>query len=835
MTQACAGVRVLDVCQGLAGSLATMILADFGAEVIRVEPSKGDPGWQEPAYLLLQRGKKSIDLDLASPGGRATLRDLVARVDVLVESTPVGSEHELGLNEASLLEANPTLVHCSISGFGRSGPLAHLKADDGLAMAKCGVFRGQPGWHADNRPVFRASRDASYFAGMLAVQGILGALRVRDLTGEGQRVDTSFLQALTCRQNPNVRWLLREGEQVPDEARHADAEVQSTKHVLPHHMDPRRVNLIGMRVQCKDGRWLVHSHTEPHFFPAWIEVLDLAWIWADDRFKGAPYSFASPEDHDALLEIVRQRMAEKTSDEWMALYVANGNVCGDVIQTTQDALRHPQVRGAELVVEIEDPRVGPTVQVGPLARFGDGSPVPTIAAPVPGEHTAGVLAGLDEQRDDARTAPSSLRLPLEGITILEAAYYYATPFATSLLSELGARVIKIEPLRGDPYRALARAGVGDPVQNLGHNNMVRAMQGKESIAVDLKDPAGQEILRRLVAKCDVFVHSFRLGVPESLGIDEASLRAINPRLMYQFGASYGSTGPYARQPAIDPVIAAFVGTTAHQAGEGNLPLTETGADPVAAAGHATAMMLGLFARHRTGEAVHVESSMVVSNLFLNCEDAIAYDGKPPRRPVDRLQLGTGATYRLYETAPLEDVTSLPPYENPDQRWVFLSVEEDEEFERFCGVAGCTDLAHDPRFASKAARREHDEELAATMEALFLQRSAKDWENASVAAGVGCLVADAATHFAFLHHDPQAAAAEMVSPSEHASFGGTYWRYSPVIRFSKTPGVAGAFCELGEHTRRILDELGYSAEETSDLEARGVVGSLEQTNPATTGS
>ena len=104
--------------------------------------------------------------------------------------------------------------------------------------------------------------------------------------------------------------------------------------------------------------------------------------------------------------------------------------------------------------------------------------------------------------------------------------------------------------------------------------MVRAMQGKDSIALNLKDERGREILHRLVADADVFVHSFRPGVPEALGIDEPTLRKLNPRLVYQYAASYGSVGPYAGQPAIDPVIAAFCGQTDYQSGEGNTPLRE---------------------------------------------------------------------------------------------------------------------------------------------------------------------------------------------------------------------------------------------------------------------
>ena len=290
----------------------------------------------------------------------------------------------------------------------------------------------------------------------------------------------------------------------------------------------------------------------------------------------------------------------------MEAYLQNGNVCGDVIQSTQEALRHRQMVETDNVQQLEDPRVGPLLQVGPLAKIPGAPASIRGAAPTPGRDSAAVVQSGDRPATGAAPERArALRGPLDGITIVECAYYYATPFATALLADLGARVIKIERLQGDPYRLLGgdpygmSDGGSDPVLNLGHNNMVRAMQGKESIALNLKDQRGRKILHSLVAKADVFVHSFRPGVPESLGIDDETLRRINPNLVYQYGASYGSIGPYSRQPAIDPIIAAFAGTTVQQAGEGNLPLTETGADPVAAAGHATATVLGLFARHRT--------------------------------------------------------------------------------------------------------------------------------------------------------------------------------------------------------------------------------------------
>jgi crotonobetainyl-CoA:carnitine CoA-transferase CaiB-like acyl-CoA transferase len=327
-----------------------------------------------------------------------------------------------------------------------------------------------------------------------------------------------------------------------------------------------------------------------------------------------------------------------------------------------------------------------------------------------------------------------------------------------------------------------------------------------------------------VKKADIFIHNFRLGVPETLGMGEEALRKINPKLIYQYGASYGKTGPYARQPAIDPIIAAYAGTTAHQAGEGNLPLTETGADPAAAAGCAAAMMLALFAQRRTGQGQYAESAMIVSNIYLNYEDALAYEGKPDRRPVDKGQYGLGATYRLYETAPAADRAAIPPYANPDPRWVFLAADEDDEFARFCKVAGREDLARDPRFATRKARGENGAALSGLLEAVFRTQPAKDWETKLLAADVGCVMADEMSHFAFLYRDPQAQAIGMMSKAEHPAIGGKYWCYAPMIHFSDTPGFGGSFCEFDQHTAAILAELGYDSAAISALQTAGVIAS-----------
>ena len=310
--------------------------------------------------------------------------------DVVVEDWGPGRAEESGIGYADLSRINPALVGCSITGFGNTGPFAHVEADDALVMAKAGIFRDQPGWERDGkRPIFRSCPDGSYFAGMLAVQGILAALRARELTGRGQRVDTNMLMAITCRQNPQVRWLLRDGEELPQDQAASTETVPDAINPLAHHRDPREVTLTGMLVQCKDERWIMHSLSEPHFFPAWIKAVGFDWIWDDERFQGAPWKFPDIDAKVELVQRLQQRMKEKTSSEWMDAYIANGNVCADVIQTTQDALRHRQLLAIDVVVEIDDPRVGAMLQIGPLAK-------------IPGAPAVGPVAGARARRTHRR-------------------------------------------------------------------------------------------------------------------------------------------------------------------------------------------------------------------------------------------------------------------------------------------------------------------------------------------------------------------------------------------------------------------------------------------------
>src|SRR3990172_380229 len=185
------GVRLLELSWGIAGPVASMMLSDNGAEVIKVEPPDGDPFRSQPGYLVWNRGKRSLAVDLKRPEGQAILHRLAQGADVLLESFAPGVAQRLGADYDELAPLTPRLVYCSISGYGPEGPHAESPGYDHLVAARTGVYE-QPGFRPG--PTFVVFPLPSYGAALLAVQGVAVALYVRELTGRGQRVETSLLE-----------------------------------------------------------------------------------------------------------------------------------------------------------------------------------------------------------------------------------------------------------------------------------------------------------------------------------------------------------------------------------------------------------------------------------------------------------------------------------------------------------------------------------------------------------------------------------------------------------------------------------------------------------------
>ena len=817
MAGPCSGLTVLDFSWGMPGTLATTVLADFGAEVIKVEPPTGDPFRSHPSWLAWNRGKKSIILDLETSEGREYAQALARRADVIVESLRPGESQRIGIDYETLSRINPRLVYCSVTGFGQKGRLKNLKDYEGIIAAKCGRMSTWGGQLDRPGPVYAAVQTATWAASQGAVRGILGALRLRDRLGRGQWVQTSVLQGMIPYYG---------GRQISTFFARKDP--ARFPPVSPNAQT--QPNLGYIPVRTKDGRWLQHANIQfsPRLLHAHLRAIGLGWVLEDERFKNT--SALTAENQEALRELILERMQEKTVDEWMDIYVKDGDVAAEPFLHTVEAMQHEQFVHNRHVVEINDPRVGPMKIVGLLADLTDtpgevGGPAPNM-----GQHTEEVLSGMSE-REPMFVAGVSNKggnghaplHPLGDITVLDFSTVIAGPYGAVMIADMGARVIKVDatPGRGMP-------GVG--VVNL---NNIRTYSGKECIRADLQTEEGRELIHKLIAKADVLLHNFRPGVPDRLGIDYETCRRINPRLVHVYVGAYGATGPQSRRPGAHPLPGALFGGALRQAGRAMPPPTyqpmsmgevketsrrmmranEGNPDPNSSQAVGTAIMLGLWDRERTGRGQAIQVTMMCANAWANHDEAYDYVGRPPYAIPDAECHGLHALYRLYEAK---------------EGWVFLACLYEEEWRRFCHTVGRTDLLTDPRFAS-AARQGHDEELIAQLSKLFATRTAEDWEDLLTAQDVACVrVADSDEEF-FLDDSHSKDNELAVEVEDESPRFGKYVRNGGIVHFSEMLGSYRVAPYPGEHTRAIMQEVGYSDEQIEDYRERRIV-DWEEANP-----
>ena len=801
MTQIFEGLRVLDFTEGMLGAVATMVLSDYGAEVIKVEPPGGHQSRSIPAAIQWNRGKKSIILDLDGQEGRKQARELSQRADVVIESFRPGTTQRLGIDYETLSADRPDLVYCSLTGWGPKGPYAHYKPYEGAVAAKVGrmmVFSGQ-----SNRegPYYSAVQTATHAANMGAVRGIIAALHVRDKTGQGQKVETSLMQAINLYEFIDlVFWQMM--VRFPD--------------VFTEHPWLRGYpTLAYLPVRTKDGQWIQMANTVQRLFVAMIHDIGLGHIFEEARFEKAPVLL--PDDREELRVIMLERFQEKTLDEWMDLFInKTRDVAAEPYRTAEEGMTHPQILHNGHVQDVQDPRVGMMRQLGPISLMSDTPGKIQGPAPDPGQHTQEVLDGLSNAQSKTNGYGSAElpRFPLEDVTVLDLATVIAGPLGCSLLGEMGARVIRIETPEGDLLRRMSMGVTAN-----------KTMAASEGMCLDLRTPEGQKIVHELVAKADILVHNMRPGAPERVGIGYEQLREINPGLVYVYAGGYGPTGPHSHRPSMHPIPGAVCGGVVTQMGVGAIPpadqsltldeikevsrrfgrANEGNPDPNSSMAVSVAALLGFYARKRTGKGQYVTSSMLQANAYANADDFFWYEGKPPRPLPDADGYGLNALYRLYEV---------------QKGWVFLACPLQEEWQALCETIERRDLLEDPRFATPEARKEHDAALAEQLGKELATREPLEWEQLLIGAGVTCVKAEDAGPYHFNTEDPHVQENGYLTETESLRFG-KFWRYSPIVRFSHTTPKVGPGPLRGQHNEAILQEMGYSEEQIKDFEERGI--------------
>ncbi|HVN89302.1 MAG TPA: CoA transferase [Candidatus Binataceae bacterium] len=806
----CSGLVVLDFSWGMAGGLATAVLADFGAEVLKLEPPTGDPFRSHPAWIAWNRGKKSAALNLKTAEGRSQVHRLAVHADIVIESFRPGVSKRLGIDYSALSEINPRLVYTSISGWGQNGPLSHIAGYEGVVAAKSGRMMTFEGQLNRSGPAFAAVQVGSWAASQAAVRGILAALLRRDTTGRGQWVQTSILQGMIPYDLAGL--MLRQFSRQDPRSFPPDA--------LGAMLRLPMLQYIPVRTQ--DGRWLQHANLMDRLFRSYLKAVDLGWVLEEELFKNAP--ILSAEGREALRDLILSKMQERTLEEWMQIYVADGNIAAEPFCYATEGMKHAQFLHNCHAVEINDPRVGTLKTVGVLARLSETPGEVGGPAPEQGQHTDEILRRPDSQVSRASVAQTATvgsqdvsRSPLDGITIVDLSMVIAGPYGAAMLGDMGARVIKVD---ATPEREQTiSTGGGMTLINL------KSYAGKEAIQINLQSAEGQQILHQLIAGADVLLHNFRPGVPERLAIDWETCRRINPRLIHLYVGAYGATGPHHRRPGAHPIPGALLGGALRQAGCAHPPApdhpmtldeikeesrllmraNEANPDPNTSQAVATSIVLALLARAQTGRGQAIEVTMMQANAWANADEAYDYAGRPPAHLPDEQCYGLGALYRLYQAS---------------EGWIFLACPSEREWALLYNSLRRSDWAADKRFSTSAARAEHDRELATELAEVFATHTADQWEASLTQAGVACVRADRDVG-TFLEEHPQAAQNRMVFEVDSPRFG-KYLRHGTIVSFSDATGRYDHGSFPGEHTERLMRELGYSDQQIADLYSRRII-------------
>jgi len=596
------GVRILELTTGTAGRTAGMLLADFGAEVVRAGvPEQQSP--DDPRAVCWDRGKFLLDTG-ADPGEAAVeLRRLAENCDVLLSDARPGELQRRGLDATTLGNSNPGIVHAWLPPYAARGRWSGLPEDPMLLAAIGGFAAHFPA--SDERPVAPVVPTVSYIHGALGAAAVAAAL-----VGDGGRAVT-------------VTGL------------HAMAAAQGT--MMMAGLDVERIYSAGKQLggapnfrayRAADGRWLFLAALTPGFFFEALDVLGRMDLLVREDVGGEFTNILKPEIGQAVAAELAETFARQSCEHWLELLAESG-VPAAPVSSREEWMDSEVVALNHARADLTHPGLGTVTMPG----------VPVTLSGSPGEirglATTSATTELWRTPRDGATEPRQ-GPPLAGTRVLDLATFLAAPFVSSILADFGARVDKIEPPDGDPYRVYSAS-------------FAAVNQGKSLANLNLRTPQGREAFLRLAADADVLVDNLRPSSLERLGLGEDVLAAGNPALVRCSVSAYGRTGTWADVPGFDPVVQALSGMMRAQGGAGQ-PVASTAPVNDVATGALAAFgaLAALFDRRRSGRAQHVTASLAATSTFLQSAELTAFDGRPPAAEGGPDFPGPDAGHRLYQ-------------------------------------------------------------------------------------------------------------------------------------------------------------------------------------------
>ena len=371
MEQVLTGYRVLDFGHYIAGPYTGMLLAEQGAEVIKVEGPGGDPHRNNPGFVVWNRSKKGITLDLKKEEGQKIALDLAKHADVIVENFSPGVTERLGIDYEAIRQINPGAVYCSISGYGQSGPYRDRPGWDPLVASTVAVYVEQGGG-LESEPLYLVLPLPSYYTAFMAAFNIATALLAKELTGKGQWIDISILNGIMSAASGMF--------------------VDFPERIRIARYNPQGSSPLYRLYQGSDGKWFFLGLGNLTFFAKFAIAMEHEEWLTDPRFEGAPFVILPPVNEEIIAEF-QEIFLTKTGDEWLEFLRSNDIPCAPA-QPVENFLTDPQIIANEMVTEVEEPRLGKVRQMGIPLKMGLGPGKIKGRSPKQGEHTEEVLKDL---------------------------------------------------------------------------------------------------------------------------------------------------------------------------------------------------------------------------------------------------------------------------------------------------------------------------------------------------------------------------------------------------------------------------------------------------------
>ena len=788
-----AGLRVFDLTIAGAGPRAGRMLAELGAEVLKVEPPNGDVMLNRPptqhgwpvGYTHFNRGKKSLLLDLRNPEDLALAHTLARESDIFLNNMRPGVTERLHLGYEDLAALNPRIIYGYMSAWGRSGPLAQWPGADPVVQFFSGwcSIQGRDGGPAEFGRYVGHIDDSG---AAVLVGGILQALLDRDVTGRGQRVDVSLLGSSLAVQLTRLSQHL-----AGSEARPLGSASSTT---APHQA-----------FLCGDHKYLAVGVEHDDHWRAFCQVLSVPELAADPRFATNPDRVRHRKELARIIEEIFQR----SPSNWIAILLERAGVPCSRFYDWENIKYHTQIRDNEYLSEVDVPHQGKMYLVNPPWEFSE-SPRPELNAPRPGEHTAEVRAWLRERSEGAAPTPErpaagaapdaaaaarpAPRTALTGITVIDVTQGLCGPFASQLFAQAGATVIKVEPPGGDYARRMGPPFVG------GESAVFLALnRDKESVTLDVSLPEDRERLRGLIRRADVLLEDWGPDVAEERQLGYAQLRAETPRLVYASITAFGDRGPLRHRPASELIIQAMT-EYHHGIGVSTDPPARVGADVASMSTGIymfNAVLAALFQRTRTGKGQRISLSKFGTLIYAR-GTVWAAQGDPD-------------DWDGWAARPF-----FPPdygYKTKDGCVYFFIMRGDEEqFDGLMIALGLEAHLADPRFGGGGRDALGIGRYAAELKPIWEDafRNYTTQELTEMVQVYGGLIAPL-YDYESLFRDPNVALLKLLRDVEDPDRG-TYTMLNPPWEFSALSTELGAPAPRpGQHTERVLRRFGLQDE------------------------